>query len=111
MLRERAAELDAQPSSLRREHLRGALERPAPYLTTALGTVPDQPRARRIWEQAASRIEAYRFDHKVTDPGDALGSPPSDQRDHAHWQGANHDLQRARRELGHRMDGQHSREV
>ena len=111
VLRERAAELDAQLSSLRREHLRGALERPAPYLTTALGTLPDQPRARRTWEQAATRIEAYRFDHKVTDPGDALGSPPSDQRDHAHWQGAHHDLQRARRELGHRIDRQHSREV
>ena len=40
-------------------------------LTTALGTLPDQPRARRTWEQAATRIEAYRFDHKVTDPGDA----------------------------------------
>ena len=61
--RERADELNAQPSSRRREHIRLALEPPAPYLTTALGAVPDQPRARRTWQQAATRIEAYRFDH------------------------------------------------
>lgn len=39
VLRERAAELDAQLSSRRREHLRVALERPAPYLSTALGAL------------------------------------------------------------------------
>ncbi len=39
-LRERAAELDAQLSSRRREHLRVALEQPAAYLTTALGSLP-----------------------------------------------------------------------
>ena len=80
MLRERAAELNAQLSSCRREHLRVALERPAAYLTERLGALPDQPRARRTWQQAAARIEAYRFDHTVTDEGDALGPPPSDKR-------------------------------
>ena len=75
-LRERAAELDAQLSSRRREHLRVALERPAPYLTEALGALPDQPRARRTWQQAATRIEAYRFDHAITDTRHALGPRP-----------------------------------
>jgi hypothetical protein len=56
VLRERAAELDAQLSSHRREHLRVVLERPAPYLSTALGALPDQPRARRTWQQAATRM-------------------------------------------------------
>jgi hypothetical protein len=63
VLRERAAELNAQLSSRHREHLRLVLERPAPYLTEALGALPGQPRARRTWQQAATRIEAYRFDH------------------------------------------------
>src|SRR4029079_10620530 len=66
-LRERVAELNAQLSSRRREHLRVALEQPARFLTDALGSPPDQPRARRTWQQAATRIAAYRFDHAVTD--------------------------------------------
>ena len=111
MLRERAAELNAQLSTRRREHLRVALERPAPHLTEALGALPDQPRARRTWQQAAARIEAYRFDHAVTDPRDALGSPPIDTQRRAHWQRAQHDLQRAQRDLGHHNARRHSHEV
>jgi conjugative relaxase-like TrwC/TraI family protein len=110
-LRERAAELDAQLSTRRREHVRVALVRPAPYLSTALGALPDQPRARRTWQQAATRIEAYRFDHAITDTHNALGAPPSDQRERAHWQRAHHALQRAQRDLGHRSDRRHSHEV
>jgi AAA domain len=110
-LRERAAELEAQLSIRRREHLCVALERPAPYITEALGALPEQPRARRTWQQAATRIEAYRFDHAVTDPRHALGSPPSDQRERAHWQRAQHDLQRAQRDLGRRNASQHSHEL
>jgi AAA domain-containing protein len=109
--RERAAELDAQLSSRRREHLRLALERPAAYLATALGALPEKPRARRTWQQAATRIEAYRFDHTVTDARHALGSPPSDKGERAHWQRAHHDLQRAQRNLGQRIDRQHSHEI
>jgi hypothetical protein len=111
VLRERAAELDAQLSSRRREHLRVALERPAPYLSTALGALPDQPRARRTWQQAAARVEAYRFDHAITDTLHPLGSPPSDQRERAHWQRAHHDLQRAQRDLGQHNARQHSHQV
>ena len=111
VLRERAAELNAQLSTRRREHLRVALERPAPYLTQALGALPDQPRARRTWQQAATRIEAYRFDHAITDTRHALGSPPTDKRERAHWQRAHHDLQRAQRDLGHRNARQHSHEI
>ena len=110
-LRERAAELNAQLSTRRREYLRVALERPAPYLQMALGALPDQPRARRTWQQAAARIEAYRFDHAVTDTRHALGSPPTDTREQAHWQRAHHDLQRAQRDLGHRNARQHSHEI
>jgi conjugative relaxase-like TrwC/TraI family protein len=111
VLRERAAALEAQLSSRRQEHLRVALERPAPYLSTALGALPDQPRAHRTWQQAATRIETYRFDHAVTDARDALGSPPNDTRGRAHWQRAHHDLQHAQRDLGHRNARRHSREV
>ncbi|MGZ6575038.1 MAG: ATP-dependent DNA helicase [Solirubrobacteraceae bacterium] len=111
LLRERAAELEAQLSSRRREHLRVALELPAPYLTGALGALPDQARARRTWQQAATRIEAYRFDHAVTDISNALGPPPSDTRARAQWQRAHHDLQRAQRDLGRRNARQHSHEI
>ena len=107
VLRERAAQL----STRRREHLAVALERPAPYLTEALGDLPDEPRARRTWEQAATRIEAYRFDTAVTDSRHALGSAPSDQPKRAQWQRAYHDLQRAQRELGRRNARQHSHEI
>jgi conjugative relaxase-like TrwC/TraI family protein len=110
-LRERAAELNAQLSTRRREHLRVALERPAPYLTQALGALPAQPRARRTWQQAATRIETYRFDHTVTDARDALGQPPTDKRERMRWQRAHHDLQRAQRDLGHRNARQHSHEI
>jgi conjugative relaxase-like TrwC/TraI family protein len=111
LLRERAAELNAQLSTRRREHLRAALERPASYLIEALGGLPEKPRARRTWQQAATRIEAYRFDHAITETHHALGSPPSDQRDRAPWQRAHHDLQRAQRDLGQRTARQHSHEV
>ena len=110
-LRELAGELAAQLSSRRREHLRMVLERPAPYLTEALGAPPAQPRARRTWQQAATRIEGYRFDHAVTDTRDALGPRPSDKRGRAHWQRARRDLQRAQRDLGHRHAHQHSHEI
>jgi hypothetical protein len=110
-LRERAAELNAQLSTRRREHLRVALERPAAYLSTALGALPGQPRARRTWQQAATRIEGYRFDHAITDAHDALGSPPSDKQGRAHWQRAHHDLQRAQRDLGHHNARRHSHEI
>ena len=76
VLRERAAELETQLSIRRREHVHDALERPAPYLLASLGEPPDQPRARRTWRQAAERIEAYRFDHTITDNQDALGARP-----------------------------------
>jgi hypothetical protein len=110
-LREHAAELEAWLATRRREHLRLVLERPAPYLSTALGAVPEKPRGQRTWQQAAARIEAYRFDHAVTDTRHALGSPPSDKRERAHWQRAQHDLQRAQGELGQRIDRRHSHEV
>jgi hypothetical protein len=51
------------------------------------------------------------FDHAVTDAGDVLGSPPSDQRGRAQWQRAHHDLQRAQRDPGQRIARQHSHEV
>ena len=111
VLRERAAELNAQLSSRRREHVRAALDRPAAYLSLVLGAPPDQPRARRTWEQAAKRIESYRFDHAVTDTRHALGSPPTATRERAQWRRAHHDLQRAQRDLGHRNARQHSHEI
>ena len=110
-LRERAAALNAQLSSRRREHLRVALEQPAPYLTEALGALPEQRRARSTWQQAATRIEAYRFDHAITDDRHALGPPPSDRPGRAHWQHAHHDLRRAQRDLGHHNARRHSHEV
>jgi chromosome segregation ATPase len=110
-LRERAAEIDTHLSSRRREHLRLVPERPARYLTEALGALPEQPRDRRTWQQAAKRIEAYRFDHAITDTRHALGSPPSDHPERAQWQRAHHDLQRAQRDLGHHNTRQHSREI
>jgi conjugative relaxase-like TrwC/TraI family protein len=103
-LRERAAALDAQLSIHRREHLREALDRPASYLAASLGSLPDQPRARRTWQQAAQRIEAYRFDHAITDTHDALGPAPAATPARAQWQRAQQDVERARRELGRNID-------
>jgi hypothetical protein len=37
--------------------------------------------------------------------------PPTDKRERTHWQRAQHDLQRAQRDLGHRNDRRHSHEV
>jgi hypothetical protein len=98
-LRERAAELEARLSTLRREHLHNALERPAPYLLASLGEPPDRARARHTWRQAAQRIETYRFDHAITDTRAALGPQPAPSPAREHWQRAQHDLQRAQHDL------------
>jgi hypothetical protein len=111
VLRERAAELEAELSIRRREHLRFALDRPAPYLTEALGALPEKRRARRTWQQAATRIEAYRFDHAITDDRQTLGPQPSERSGRAQWQRAQRDLQRAQRDLGHHNARQHSHEI
>jgi conjugative relaxase-like TrwC/TraI family protein len=110
-LRTRAAELSAQLSARRREHLRLALERPAAYLTQALGAIPEKPDARHSWQQAATHIEGYRFDHAITDTNRPLGSRPADKRERTHWQRAHHDLQRAQHDLSQRINRQHSHEL
>ena len=110
-LGERAAELDAQLSVRRSEHLRDALQHPSPYVLTALGAPPDQPRARRTWQQAAQRVEAYRFDHAVTDTRNALGPEPNASPDRAQWQRAQHELQQAQRDLGRRVNRGLGREL
>ena len=109
-LRERAAELDAQFSSRRREHLRVALERPAPYLTASAGRSP-RPAAR------SPHLAAGRHAHRglplrprLTDARDALGAPGR-HRERTHWQRARHDLQRAQRDLGRRIDRGPSHEL
>jgi hypothetical protein len=110
-LRERAAELETQLSTLRREHLRDALEPPAPYLLTPLGEPPDQPRARHTWREAAKRIETYRFDHAITDTRDALGPQPAASPAREHWQKAQQDLHRAQHQLGRRVPRDLGREL
>ena len=100
VLLERAAELETQLSIRRREHVHDALERPAPYLLASLGEPPDQPRAQRTWRQAAERIEAYRFDHTITDNQDALGARPEATPARRHWRQAQQDLHQAQNQLG-----------
>ena len=99
-LRERAAALEAKLSILRQQHVRNGLERGAPHLTAALGPLPEQPRARRAWQQAANRIEAYRFDHAITDTDNALGPPPTAPAARAQSQRVQQDIHEAQRELG-----------
>jgi hypothetical protein len=100
VLLERAAELETQLSIRRREHVHDTLERPPPYLLASLGEPPDQPRARRTWRQAAKRIEAYRFDHTITDTQDALGARPEATPARRHWRQAQQDLHQAQNQLG-----------
>jgi conjugative relaxase-like TrwC/TraI family protein len=110
VLRERAAELETQLSIRRREHIRDALERPAPYLLASLGDLPEQQRAGCTWRQAAQRIAAYRFDHAIPDNPDALGQHaalgprPAVSPAREHWQRAMHDVQRAQHDLGRRVN-------
>ena len=103
-LRERAAALEAKLAILRQQHLRNGLEHGAPHLTAALGPLPAQPYPRRTWQQAADRIEAYRFDHAITDSENALGPPPTATAARRHWQRAQQDIHRAQRELGLHVD-------
>ena len=66
----------SSPHSVSSER-RAALEPPtAPYLTVALGPLPEHSRGRHTWDQAAHRIEAYRFERGITDPRSALGAAP-----------------------------------
>ena len=103
-LLDRAAELETQLASRRREHLHNALERPAPYLLASLGEPPEQPRTSRVWRQAAQRIAAYRFDHTITDNQKALGPRPDATPARTHWQQAQQDLRRAQHQLGFRVE-------
>jgi hypothetical protein len=67
--RKGAAAIETELAILRQRGRHGALESSIePYLTVALGPLPEQPRARRTWEQAAHRIEADRFEHGISDP-------------------------------------------
>ena len=84
---------------------------PGPALVSSLGELPDQLRARRTWWQAAQSIEAYRFDHAVTDNHDALGPRPAAAPAREHWQRAQHDLQRAQHDLGRRVNRDLGREL
>jgi hypothetical protein len=110
-LRQRVAELETQLSIGRREHVHDALERPARYLLASLGELPDQLRARRKWQQAAQRIETYRFEHAITDNRDALGRRPAVSPAREDWQRAHHDLQRAQHDLGRRVNRDVGREL
>ena len=110
-LGERVAELEAELSVRRNEHLRDALQHPSSYVLTALGPPPDQPHARRTWQQAAQRVEAYRFDHAVTDTRDALGRQPNASPGRTQWRRAQHELQRAQHELGRRVNRGLGREL
>ena len=110
-LRERAAELETQLSIRRHEHLHDALEAPAPYLLASLGEPPDQPQTRRTWRQAAQRIEAYRFDHTITDNHKALGPRPDATPARTHWQQAQQDLHQAQHQLGLRVERSLRREL
>ena len=99
--RERAAAIETQLAVLGQHERRAALEPPtAPYLTAALGPLPEHSRARHTWDQAAHRIEAYRFERGITDPRSALGAAPTGTSARAHWQRAQRDLERAQRALG-----------
>jgi hypothetical protein len=99
--RERAAVIEAELAVLGQQERRAALEpSTAPYLTVALGPLPEHSRGRHTWDQAAHRIEAYRFERGITDPRSALGAAPTGTSARAHWQRAQRDLERAQRALG-----------
>jgi chromosome segregation ATPase len=99
-LRESAAALEAKLSILRQQHVRDRLEHGATHLTAVLGPLPEQPRARHTWQQAAQRIETYRFDHAITDTDNALGPPPTATAARAHWQRVQQNIHKTQRELG-----------
>jgi conjugative relaxase-like TrwC/TraI family protein len=111
MLDERAAKIEAELAADRREHLRRTLENPPRYLTAKLGARPNDPCARQTWDRAAQRIETYRFDHGVATFDDALGPRPARALARSHWQRAQHELDRAQRELGRRTGHRFEREL
>jgi conjugative relaxase-like TrwC/TraI family protein len=106
-LRARAAVLERRLAGLREQHLCAALEHAEAYRTAALGPLPEDPRARATWHEAARRIEAYRFDHAIADTEAALGSSPSRAEARAEWHRATRALQDAQRELGRGADRGH----
>jgi hypothetical protein len=66
-----------------------ALEQDQPgYLREELGPVPENPRGRRTWRQAAAAIEDYRRIFGITDPEQALGPAPREPVQRAAWQHA-----------------------
>ena len=84
---------------------------PGPHLIAALGEPPDHPRAQRTWQQTAQRVEAYRFDHAITDPNKPFGPQPVDTHGRQQWRRAHQELARAQRDLGRHLDRSHGHEV
>lgn len=57
------------------------LEQP-PYLTQALGPIPESVRGRRAWRQTARQVQDYRQRFEISDPDRPLGPEPArDQHD------------------------------
>ena len=93
-----------------------AIESPAPYLATVLGTRPDTDRGRRLWDGAAVAVERYRHVRLGLTPtadapppdtmagaaialGPALGSRPQGEADAVAYDELLHTVQRARAAL------------
>jgi hypothetical protein len=71
------------------------VERPD-YLVRELGPYPHRRSKRRIWRQAAHRVETYREDFGVKDTERALGTQPVDLRQRAAWRDAQRAVDDAR---------------
>ena len=75
-----------------------ALEHEQPsYLRGELGQLPESPRGRRVWRQAAATIEDYRRTYGITDSEAAIGSVPREPAQRAVWQHARQAIARVQR--------------
>jgi conjugative relaxase-like TrwC/TraI family protein len=110
-LRACAAALETELALRRSEHVRVALHQPGPHLIAALGEAPEPARARRRWQQTVQRVEAYRFDHAITNPNEPFGPQPVDTHGLQQWRRAHQELARAQRDLGRRGGRGHGHEV
>lgn len=109
-LRLRAKVLKGELSARREAQIEAAVSSPPPPLAYALGKPPADPAKRRVWEQAARKLEGYRFDRGLQSLK-PLGDRPTDPKGAKAFDKIRGELDRAQRRIGLVEKAQPAREL
>ena len=87
------APLEAEYGSLRDELATRELANPSPWVGRTFGARPEGWR-RETWDRSVRDLAAYRLDHDITDPDNALGPAPADPEPRRAWERSQRSIER-----------------